>query len=281
MRIILVTALKAEAKPFIANYCLKKDMTSSAFPIYHNKNLSLIISGTGKIRSAMAATLLLSRQKNDGTLLVNPGICGAAASISPLSEVFSVHKVTDADTNRDYYPDLYPESVPESRSLFCFSTPVFQTDRIEKNIPESALVDMESAGIMEASEHFLFAQQVLLLKIPSDYLTPKKLDPQLPERLIDSQFSVIHQAIQQQWNALPKEDERLSEILSHYDAKGRELRFSNAMNRQLEMDVRFAYAQGKNPLISLAAVSPAENITKEEGKRIFADLRKELRQTVL
>ena len=58
----IVTALYIEAKPLISLFNLKKDNIYTKFQVFSNKNIKLIISGTGKIKSATALTYLISNK---------------------------------------------------------------------------------------------------------------------------------------------------------------------------------------------------------------------------
>ena len=64
----IVTALYIEAKPLISLFNLKKDNSYTKFQVFSNENVKLIISGTGKVKSATALTYLISKEdikKND------------------------------------------------------------------------------------------------------------------------------------------------------------------------------------------------------------------------
>ena len=49
-------------KPLISLFNLKKDNTYTKFQVFSNENIKLIISGTGKIKSAIALTYLISNK---------------------------------------------------------------------------------------------------------------------------------------------------------------------------------------------------------------------------
>ena len=54
-QINFVVALSPEAQPLIRYYKLKRDRQITAFELYRNDNIQLIISGIGKYNTAIAA----------------------------------------------------------------------------------------------------------------------------------------------------------------------------------------------------------------------------------
>lgn len=276
--ILFVTALQAEAKPVIRHYRLKKDMSAKAFPVYRNGEIALVISGVGKLRAAAATAFLLTGTEAKNTLLVNLGICGIHESSAALPKtIFTAQKVTDMDTGRDYYPDLCPEIPIKSRNLYCFSSPVTKEDAREKNLSAGSLVDMESAGIMDAAERFLFSHQIVLIKIPSDSLEPEKVTSDLVEKQIDERIDIIEETVKIICRAMSDENPALIKTMDVLSCLIRDLQFSETMRLQLEKDIRRSFAEQKNPYEILkkleAEIMPAltaKKLTKEEGKRIFA-----------
>ena len=287
--IFLVTALKLEAEPLISFFSLKKDSNTSAFSLYSNENIKLIISGTGKIRAALAAGFLLSGcNKNDlsNVLLVNIGICGS--SDNRTGDLFSVHKVHDADSKRDYYPEIFPwlksknqivkhsESVSfsQSREITCVSTPAGESNRNLSN--DKMLFDMESSGIMEAAAKFLESQQVLLLKVVSDLLSPETVTPAAIRTLITNKQSEIEAYITnayKQVHLLPKTPQIPSE-LAKISAN---LNFTVSMQYTLEKDIRYCFASNHDAKKILADFPIYEVKNKKEAKEAFEKLHAKLR----
>ena len=97
------------------------------FPVYRNPDITLIISGVGKVKSAMAVTYLLStHQTTLQDVLLNIGFCGTNSRKYSVGTMVAVNKVTDMDTNIDYYPDVFiKENIPFA-GLCCYSRPVAQ-----------------------------------------------------------------------------------------------------------------------------------------------------------
>jgi len=97
--VFIVTALMIEAAPIIEYFKLKRDMNSHEYAIYRNESIALIISGVGKIKSAMATVYLYctyKATKND--YILNIGFCGAGNARYELGTMLIINKVTDMDT---------------------------------------------------------------------------------------------------------------------------------------------------------------------------------------
>ena len=94
--ILLIAAMKPEADPLIRFYRLKKDMSVTAFPVFRNDSVALVISGTGKLRGAAACAMLLTmyEARKDDTLLVNIGFAGSRTRSVIPGQLFVIHKIT-------------------------------------------------------------------------------------------------------------------------------------------------------------------------------------------
>lgn len=57
--IFIVTALMLEAAPIIDYFKLKKDMTIHPYSVYKGSDIALIVSGVGKLKSAMAQSFYI------------------------------------------------------------------------------------------------------------------------------------------------------------------------------------------------------------------------------
>lgn len=187
--LLIIAALQKEATPLISRFRLKKEMKIFEFRVYIGHDAVLVVSGVGKLRAAIAATFLLSGNycPAEEAVLCNVGFCGSKSNQYPPGTLCAAHKVTDADTRRDYYPD-YPISADmgiPAAGLLCVPQIIRSAeDPLLTPFPDAELIDMESSGIMEAGGRFLQTHQILLLKIvsdvlagtPANMLNPKTLD---------------------------------------------------------------------------------------------------------
>ena len=141
----IVTALYLEAEPIIKRFNLKR-----FGEIYQNNHINLIITGSGKIKSAVKTALLLQKYPY---MTLNFGICGS--NYYEIGSGFYINKITDTDSGYEYYPDFYKEN---SREIHTVS-------KIGKYY---RLTDMEASGFFEACYNFLTVEKIVLFKIVSD-----------------------------------------------------------------------------------------------------------------
>ncbi|RHX87607.1 phosphorylase [Leptospira stimsonii] len=169
--IFISTALFPEAKPLIESLELKIRREKSPFPIYQNETFSLIVSGIGKISSAMATSFLLSRLEKEiqeSSWIFNFGICGSPESFANIGESFLIHKVTDYGSGKNVYPDILFKSPLKESPLVTVDKPVFEK---ESSYHKNTLVDMEAFGFFQASRKFFTSDRIRIVKTVSDHFT--------------------------------------------------------------------------------------------------------------
>ncbi len=167
---LIVTALRPEAEPFISSLKLKRDLSITSHEIYRNNTHALIITGIGKIKSAIGTTLLLERYGTKDSVICNVGIAGAPKNYS-IGELCLIHKVTEHATKRSYYPELQINSGFKEADLTTVDSPL--TSSIKE---VSSLADMEASGFFEAAQNFLAIERISLLKIVSDNFNTKEVN---------------------------------------------------------------------------------------------------------
>ncbi|MEX6519590.1 spore photoproduct lyase family protein [Fusobacterium animalis] len=167
----IVTALYIEAKPLISLFNLKKDNTYTKFQVFSNGNIKLIISGTGKIKSATALTYLISNKdikKND--YIINIGFIASSNNNSQLGEIVYISKIQNAYSDTTFYPEMiYKHNFLEG-SLTTFDK------IIEKKIENVEYIDMEAYGFFQTASIFFKKDKIIVLKIISDILKEKLED---------------------------------------------------------------------------------------------------------
>ena len=274
--IYIITALMLEASPIVDYYKLKRDMSINPYPVFANKDISLIVSGVGKVKAAMAATFLRSTfgsTAND--IIINVGFCGASVCKYPLGSLLLINKITDLDTGKDYYPDVYAGDYLPKEAVACCSKLV----RHDNSQYEENFFDMESAGIMEVAYKFFNTHQVAILKIVSDFLTPENLDKQVLRGYINDNIPILDRIINElkQLNNIVnslnfEQEEKLISIISQ------NVRLSSAMKGILEGEVRKAKIRGLETLEILENHLDSKANTKLEGKKIFVQIIEDIRQ---
>ena len=98
----LVVATYSEAEPLINKLSLKK-LTNSKILIFFNKKYYLIISGIGKINSALSVADIFYRFKQDfNNVWINIGIAGHKTF--QIGKLLAVNKITDYESEKSFYP---------------------------------------------------------------------------------------------------------------------------------------------------------------------------------
>ncbi|MGN0144480.1 MAG: hypothetical protein ACI398_05815 [Clostridium sp.] len=170
--ITICTATYVEAEPFIKNFNLKKNLCELKFQIFNNNDMRLIITGIGKIKSAIALTYLFTKYKPSfSDILINIGLCGSSNKNYNIGDIFLCNKIIDHDSNKTYFTDiLFKHPFKETSIETCSSVAGSNT------ILQSELTDMESSGIYESALTFIQPHEVFFIKIISDYLSTDKID---------------------------------------------------------------------------------------------------------
>ena len=167
----IVTALYIEAKPLISLFNLKKDNTYTKFQVFSNENIKLIISGTGKIKSATALTYLISHKDiKENDYIINIGFIASSNNNSQLGDIVYISKIQNAYSDTTFYPEMiYKHNFLEG-SLTTFDK------IIENKIENIEYIDMEAYGFFQTASIFFKKDKIFLLKIVSDILKEKLED---------------------------------------------------------------------------------------------------------
>ena len=103
----IVTALYIEAKPLILLFDLKKDNKYTKFQVFSNDKVKLIISGTGRIKSSVALTYLVSNLNiEEKDFVVNIGFVASCSEKSNLGDIILANKIKNAYSEINYYPEI-------------------------------------------------------------------------------------------------------------------------------------------------------------------------------
>ncbi len=200
----IVTALHCEARPLIRHFHLKKEEQFSPLEIFSAENIRLVVSGIGKLRSAIAATRLLTLPGPPRfRLLMNVGICGANAKYA-VGEPVLANQVIDAGSGRRYFPDMIVRQHLTEGTLHTLDKPLFEPDAPAGKIE---LADMEAAGFFEAALKELENHRITVLKVVSDHFEKKPLNKTNIEKLIETNLPQIEEFIHRQYAAFPPEKE--------------------------------------------------------------------------
>ena len=186
----IVTALYIEAKPLISLFNLKKDNIYIKFQVFSNKNIKLIISGTGKIKSAIALTYLISNKDiKENDYIINIGFIANSNNSSQLGDIVYISKIQNAYSDTTFYPEMiYKHNFLEG-SLTTFDK------IIEKKIENIEYIDMEAYGFFQTASIFFKKDKIIVLKIVSDILKEKLKDRILFDFKDDNLFNESYKKI--------------------------------------------------------------------------------------
>jgi len=156
----LVVALPAEARPLIECYRLAGKTILGGFRIYRHADISLIISGPGKVASA-AATALLAGGIPPGkhAAWLNIGIAGHASCAT--GQCLLAHRITDRATGHSWYP-------PQLLDLATTTAHLITVDVPENSYHQEAAYDMEASGFYPVASRFSSTELVQCFKVVSD-----------------------------------------------------------------------------------------------------------------
>ena len=265
----IVTALYIEAKPLISLFNLKKDNSYTKFQVFSNEDVKLIISGTGKVKSATALTYLVSKEdikKND--YIVNIGFV-ASNKNSQLGDIVYVSKIQNAYSDFDFYPEMiYKHNFLEG-SLTTFDSIV------EKKIENTEYIDMEAYGFFQTASIFFKKDKIMVLKIVSDILKNKAEDRILvdfkDENLFSESYNDIYKflvnfkAVNDDSDFTITEQELIKKVLEN-------LRLSDTMTYELFNILRYLKIKYGN----IDILKKYENIevsSKVQAKKLFEEIK--------
>lgn len=188
----LVVALPCEARIFLDKYHLQR--LDNPFPLFTNaaQDVHLIISGVGKVKSAMATTYLHAFTGfSPNTSYLNIGIAGSDQLA--VGKIFLINKIVDNATKKSFYPfPILNQIIP--------SIALLTVDQSLDHYPPQQLIDMEAAGFYQAVSQFLTQEHAQILKIVSDnpQQTMQMISPQKVTAWMEQQWPFIAQVIDYQ-----------------------------------------------------------------------------------
>jgi adenosylhomocysteine nucleosidase len=165
--IVFVCALHAEARAVIEYYTLKKH-SSSPFELYMSDLVAVVISGMGRMCSAVATSHILTRFSSI-SCIVNLGIAGSKCYTYSLGSMCLIHKIHCKESGRSFFPDIFHPHVFDESALETHAQPIGNN----KNAGET-LVDMEGSGFFEAASLYIAPHKIMLYKIVSDHLSVER-----------------------------------------------------------------------------------------------------------
>jgi hypothetical protein len=154
-------ALPCEAEPIIQYFKLTGLKQYDLFRLYQSKNkqISLTITGIGKLNSASAVSYHHACIETQiSNIWLNIGVAGHATI--PVGEARLINKITDKQNKSCWYPQILFKSPCDNASLITLDTP--STDYQE------SIFDMEASGFYQMAIRLGTAELIHSLKIISD-----------------------------------------------------------------------------------------------------------------
>ena len=272
--ILIATALHCEAKPLVKHFNLKKDTGITKFDVYSGDDMSLIVSGTGMLKSAVAVAYLLAVNQDKKDISVfNVGICGAVSKDMEIGTPVLPNKIINSATGRAYYPDMLVKHDFDEGTLESFSRPVTADNLTDKGID---FVDMEAAGFAEAAAAFLAPSRICCFKIVSDHLDKTRLEPGFVSELIQKSVFRFEDFIIKSTKVLnaSQSDIMTSEDCKLVDSISENLKLSVSLKHQfknLARQYKIRYGKDLDCLVPFLEIRVK---SKFEGKGVFERIRK-------
>ncbi len=186
--IYIVTAMYAEARPFIESFGLKKDISQTRFQVFRSREaeICLLISGSGPIAAAVAVSSVLAQSRTGREdFLVNAGICACIQGSFRQGDIFLCSKIRERASGRTFYPDLLYRHEFREAQIITGAKPCDGTDGKEPAEEGFCLYDMEAAAVYQAGAYYLGPHQMSFLKVVSDDGNVRHLTPDLIGRLME------------------------------------------------------------------------------------------------
>ena len=180
-----IVALRSEAQAIIEQYAMRPMARHGAIRIYESPTVRLAIAGVGRTNAATAVGYLGAHSSSDVNVWLNIGIAGHQHA--DLGQCFLVDKLTDGDTDVNYYPSIsFPSRLP--------SCALRTVSRAEIDYPHPCLYDMEGAAFFNAAVQFSPPELVALLKIVSDNKNNsiEKIDRDFIAKLVGDALEDVH-----------------------------------------------------------------------------------------
>jgi len=178
----LVVALSCEAKPLIDALKLRWVSEKGPFPIFLGDDVSLILSGIGKLNAAAAtAWLHAAHSGNQDQAWLNVGTAGHAAH--RIGSGILGHKIRDMASRQCWYPPLtFPATAVTGE--------IVTVDQVQMGYPPTGCFEMEAAGFYTAASRFSTLELVHCYKVITDNprqpyteITPELVTALVAERL--------------------------------------------------------------------------------------------------
>lgn len=263
-------ALHREASPLIRRYGLKQVPESGPFPRFADPNGTFLLTLTGVGNAAAAAAVSATFTQYPPApedLLLSLG----TAAGEPTGEICLCNKLTEASSDRTFYPDVVWEH-PFTEAA-CVTENHVVTDRELSG----DLFDMEAASVYQAANYYVGPHQMLFLKVISDPGDGTRLTPAgLTQRMEDA-MSLIGPFVDRLWaETRTKKAAVLSDPqLELLERAVQDLHCSSTMEHSFRQCVRYAALSGQDWESGLRLYYEEGRLPapdRQRGKRVLQEL---------
>ena len=260
-------ALDCEAETLIHYFKLTEIKQYNLFRLYQSssKSISLTITGVGKLNAAAAICYHHAcLQTSPPDCWINVGIAGHKHL--QIGEVRLVHKITDAESRKTWYPQILFQAPCATASLTTLSRP--------STGYQETLFDLEAAGFYEMAMRLGGAELIQVVKTVSDNKDhpASRINKNAVKKLILNNIGVIH---------------NLVNLLEPFSSELKELEKQPSLFRSIINTFHFTRTE-KIQLLSLlhhcSMRLPDRDLTKliaadESGGNVLNSLRKLLKES--
>lgn len=189
-RILIITALQAEARPLIAFYQLEKKQLNEKLFYFQKDEIMCLTTGVGAKNVQKRLSVFLEKTDYNNTILINVGIAGGNSDHTEIGEMFLVNQIMDEENNKVYDLKMSLKTGLQELPLTTVNAGVVNGGK-----DYNGLVDMEAAAIVETAIQFLPIQRMVFLKIVSDYMDEIIDSPEQVISFITNQLPEINRII--------------------------------------------------------------------------------------
>ncbi|WP_434642445.1 nucleoside phosphorylase [Thermoanaerobacterium thermosaccharolyticum] len=261
--VYMAVSLYVEAKPIIEYYDLRKDLDDRFYQIFKSDNMTLIITGVGKIACAVATSHILSRNLLfDEDIVINMGICGAKNDVQ-IGTAYIINKIKDASTGKDYYTDVLLKHEFYENSIETFDKPIEDASELEE-----ALCDMESSGFYLSATKYVEQHRIFLIKVVSDRIGVDIVDKNVVSCLIEKNLDKIDVFIKRAQDFMKNDNEIFKrDELDLIDEISCNLKLTKSLREMLyKACLHYKVRTGKDILFLKNNAVGTVNNKKERGK---------------
>jgi len=271
--VFIATALYIEAKPLIEYFGLKKDVGNRYFQVFRNEEITLVVTGVGKINSSIAVSHAATRYLWDPqSFIINIGVCGSKDMNEKIGNIYLINKIVDNETHKNYIPDILIDHPFEESDIETFNYIVK-----DKELMTARLCDMETSGFYQAASKFFKTHRIYILKIVSDSTDFEDVSKDKIYELIKNKLKEIDEFIK-----ILKNSFKTSDIFSFYERE-----IINFLSQKLKLTasqgqifykacLHYKVRKGRN-IDFLKNFCDVQVNNKEERKRAFEKILSHLR----